>query len=568
MRPNPDSLPLLRPVLLTTVLLLLAGCESLYEGPTRTARDSSARSDRYAMRDRGRSDYGARYDASTAAADSSSDRAERAADRSRASSGARTGSSAAGGTRVQRDGDRTRYTMAYPTGDRDSSVMIVEKTVPSQVRLNQPFDYEIKVTNITDATLDDVRIQEQTPEGLAITAAEPQRKGEGASAAWELGTLRPRETRTIKVSGKADRQGELGTCVFASYKPSLCAALNVVNPQIRVTKIAPQQADICDDIEYRYTVTNTGTGVADHVTVREDLPEGLTTQDGRNQVVLDAGRLEAGQTKEGVARLKAARAGSFQGRAVATASDGLQAQTEPAAVRITQPKLGVKVEAPESDYVDRPIAYRVTVTNEGDSSARDATVAVNIPTATRVANVGTQGRADRTGIRWDLGTLEPRASKTVTFNLSGTEAAAALETTARARARCAAEVSGSARTKVMTIAALLLEAVDLADPVRVGENVVYRITVTNQGSGPDTNVRVTAKLPAELQYVSATGPTEATADGQTVKFAPVTTLAPGRSARWELTATAKQAGDVRFDVQLESDSLTKPGSKSEPTRLY
>ena len=272
MRPNPDSLPLLRPVLLTTVLLLLAGCESLYEGPTRTARDSSARSDR--------------YDASTAAADSSSDRAERAADRSRASSGARTGSSAAGGTRVQRDGDRTRYTMAYPTGDRDSSVMIVEKTVPSQVRLNQPFDYEIKVTNITDATLDDVRIQEQTPEGLAITAAEPQRKGEGASAAWELGTLRPRETRTIKVSGKADRQGELGTCVFASYKPSLCAALNVVNPQIRVTKIAPQQADICDDIEYRYTVTNTGTGVADHVTVREDLPEGLTTQDGRNQVVL------------------------------------------------------------------------------------------------------------------------------------------------------------------------------------------------------------------------------------------------------------------------------------------
>ena len=155
----------------------------------------------------------------------------------------------------------------------------------------------------------------------------------------------------------------------------------------------------------------------------------------------------------------------------------------------------------------------------------------------------------------------------MTFNLTGTEAAN-LEATARARARCAPDVSNSARTKVMTIAALLLEAVDVADPVRVGENVVYRITVTNQGSGPDTNIRITAKLPAELQYASATGVTEATAEGQTVKFAPVATLAAGRSAKWELTATAKQAGDVRFEVQLESDSLTKPALKSEPTRLY
>ena len=88
------------------------------------------------------------------------------------------------------------------------------------------------------------------------------------------------------------------------------------------------------------------------------------------------------------------------------------------------------------------------------------------------------------------------------------------------------------------------------------------------GSGPDTNIRVTAKLPAEEQFVSAKGVTEATAEGQTVKFAPVATLAAGRSAQWEMTVSAKQAGDVRFDVQLESDSLTKPGSKSEPTRLY
>ena len=555
------------PALLSAALALLAGCESFYEGPTRTQTHSNS-DQPYASTYDNRGTSGNSMQRVTS---EPTDSAQNAADRTSASTSTRSaasgGAAAGSATRVQRDGDRTRYTMAYPTGDKDSSVMLVEKTLPSQVRLGQQFDYEIKVTNTTDATLDDVRIQEQTPDGLAITASQPERQGQGADAGWQLGTLKPRESRTIKVSGKADKQGELGTCLFASYKPSLCAAVNVVNPQIKVTKIAPQQADICDNIEYRYTVTNTGSGSTERVTVREDLPEGLTTQDGRNQVVLDAGRIDAGQTKEGVVRLKAARAGSFTGHAVASSDGGLQAQTEDIAVRVTQPKLGVKIEGPENEYVNRPIAYRVTVTNEGDSPARDASVAVNIPQSTKIANVGTEGRADRSAIQWSLGALEPGASKTVTFNLTGTEAAA-LETTARARAACAAEVTGTSRTKVMTIAALLLEAVDLSDPVRVGENVTYRITVTNQGSGPDTNIRVTAKLPNEEQYVSARGTTEATAEGQTVRFAPIPTLAAGRSAQWEMTVTAKQAGDVRFDVQLESDSLTKPGSKSEPTRLY
>ena len=556
-----------RPLLVASALAVLAGCESLYEGPSRSSGDQ------HAIRDDRSSGYDSRNDrATSAAATETRVTADRGSGRTDSSS--RAASNAGGGTgatRVSREGDRVRYTMAYPTGDRDSSVMLVEKTLPSQVRVGQPFEYEVKVTNITDATLDDVRIQEQSPEGLAITASQPERKGEGADAGWELGALKPKESKTIRVSGRAEKQGELGTCLTASYKPSLCAVVNVVNPQIRITKTTPEQADICEEIVWRYSVTNTGSGSTERVTVRDDLPEGLTTQDGRKQVVLDAGRLDAGQTKEATVKLKATRAGQFASRAVATAEGGLQAQTEEVATRITQPRLGVNIEGPESEYVDRPIAYRVTVTNEGDSPARDATVAVNMPQGAKVANVGTQGRADRNAIQWNLGTLEPRASRSVTFTLAGTESAA-LQTTARAKAVCASEVTDSVSTRIQTIPALVLEAIDLADPVRVGENIVYRITVTNQGSGADNNIRVTATLPPEEQFVSARGVTEGTSErgqkGEMVKFAPVATLAPGRSAQWELTAKANQAGDVRFEVQLESESLTKPANENEPTRLY
>jgi uncharacterized repeat protein (TIGR01451 family) len=341
----------------------------------------------------------------------------------------------------------------------------------------------------------------------------------------------------------------------------------VVNPQLQVTKRAPERVDICEAITWEYSVTNSGSGSTDAVVVREQLPEGLTTANGGKVVEMDAGPLRAGQTKTGSVTLKAARPGEFRSKAVASSAGGLQAETAETTTFITQPRLGINVEGPDAEYVDRPIAYRVTITNEGDAPAREAVASVAVPGASKLINVGTEGRTERNVIQWALGTLEPQASKTITFTLAGTEAAN-LSTVARAKARCAADVTDTAQTRILTIPALVLETVDLADPVRVGGNVVYRISVTNQGSGPDNNVQVSAKLPPELQYVASRGTTEASADGQNVRFAPVATLAPGRSAQWELTAKGNKAGDIRFEVQLESESLTKPAYENEPTRLY
>ena len=188
MRHIPRSL---RPLVLASALALLAGCESMYEGPSHNTADKSS------VRDDRATGYESRYGDRAAPAAASEtrvtvDRAGRNdSNRAASNSGAGGGS---GATRVSREGDRVRYTMAYPTGDRNSSVMLVEKTLPSQVRVGQPFEYELKVTNITDATLDDVRLQEQSPEGLAITASQPERKGEGADAGWELGALKPNES--------------------------------------------------------------------------------------------------------------------------------------------------------------------------------------------------------------------------------------------------------------------------------------------------------------------------------------------------------------------------------------
>jgi uncharacterized repeat protein (TIGR01451 family) len=216
------------------------------------------------------------------------------------------------------------------------------------------------------------------------------------------------------------------------------------------------------------------------------------------------------------------------------------------------------------------VSYQVTVTNTGDAPARNAAVRVRPSGPAQLVSVtapdGAQLAAATTGPE-RLGTIQPGQSKTINLTYQGTaQGALRLDTTATAA--CAQEARQTAQTNIQTIAALRMEAVDEQDPVRVGDNVVYDIVVTNQGNGPDTNVGVTAILPPEEQFVQATGSTPATNTGQKVTFASIPTLGSKQSARWRLVVKANQAGTVQFRVWAISDEVKVPAEKAEPTTLY
>lgn len=94
----------------------------------------------------------------------------------------------------------------------------------------------------------------------------------------------------------------------------------------------------------------------------------------------------------------------------------------------------------------------------------------------------------------------------------------------------AATDTASAETHVLTFPALLLSLVDQTDPVRVGNTEVYRVTVVNQGSGPDQDVKLTCTLPDQFSFVDATGAGSGNADGSTVTLGPIEKLAPNEQA--------------------------------------
>ena len=107
--------------------------------------------------------------------------------------------------------------------------------------------------------------------------------------------------------------------------------------------------------------------------------------------------------------------------------------------------------------------------------------------------------------------------------------------------------------------------VDISDPIAVGNNETYVITATNQGSAPDTNIRITCTLENTQQYVSSSGATTGSSAGSTITFAPLATLAPKAQATWRVTVKAVKAGDVRFTAVMNTDQLTRPVQETEAT---
>jgi uncharacterized repeat protein (TIGR01451 family) len=121
---------------------------------------------------------------------------------------------------------------------------------------------------------------------------------------------------------------------------------------------------------------------------------------------------------------------------------------------------------------------------------------------------------------------------------------------------------------VKGIPAVLLEVVDLVDPVPVGGQTTYVITATNQGSMAGTNITIICTLEDNEQYVSSSGATNGTVDGKTVKFAPLPSLAAGAKATWQVVVKAVKAGDVRFTVKMNTGEFERPVDETEATNLY
>lgn len=443
----------------------------------------------------------------------------------------------------------------------------LEKMTPSDVQLGDAFDYSIKVTNLTDMLLEDVVVMERIPNGFSFTGASPSATKDGSTLRWALGSLAPNANEEIKVTGVATSAGSLTNRATVTYAVPARADVRVLQAVLQLVKTAPAEVFLCDPIPVTYVITNTGNGPGKDVTIVESLPEGLLTEDGKNQLSFDVGSLIPGQTREFTANLKATRAGTYTSKPAATSSAGFKVESTAVTTTVRQPVLSVSKEGPERQYIGRSVTYEITVSNTGDGVARNAVVEEAIPP--RVTNITASDGGEVSGSRvtWQLGAIAPDHYKKVSVTYTW-QAAGDYSSSAMATAYCASEVSADAQTSVVGIPAILLEVIDVGDPVEVGGQGTYIITATNQGSAPGTNIRVVCEIEDKVACVSLSGATDGEVQGNVITFAPLTSLAPGTKAIWRVVIRAEKAGDVLFKVSVTTDEFARSVEETESTNLY
>jgi uncharacterized repeat protein (TIGR01451 family) len=445
----------------------------------------------------------------------------------------------------------------------------IEKTAPATAGVGDEFMYDIMVTNPGRAPATSVRVTDTLPEGIEYVSSVPSAEASGQSLAWGLGTLEPGESKSISVRVTATRTGTFENCAEVAADHDLsdrdCATTVVTAPALAIEKTGPAEVLLCDIITYTVVIRNTGDGPATNVTVVDELPDGLMSENGRSRVVINAGTIEPGQAKKATYNAKASRTGTFGNTAVATADGDLRAEDSHELI-VRQPVLVVSKSGPEQRFINRNVEYEITVTNSGDGEARDTVLVDTIPDGMTFVSASDGGQVSGNTVTWTLGTLAPEESRDVSLTLKAA-AMGSMRNVASARAYCA-EGSDDAVTEISGIAAILLEVVDVEDPIEIGQNETYTITVTNQGSAVGTNIRVVCTIPDEQEYVSSDGPTQATVEGQKVTFEPLPQLAPKAEAVFQVVTKGRQTGDLRFAVELISDQMTSPVNETESTHVY
>lgn len=448
-----------------------------------------------------------------------------------------------------------------------TSMVTIEKTAPPSVNVGETTGYEIVVRNTGSRAAEGVVVYDDVPRGARLLTTEPAADQQDRSLHWNLGALGPGEERRLGVQLVALDEGEMGSVARVAFSAAASAKTMVTRPQLALELVAPEEVLLGDELTLLVRLSNPGTGTATGVMLLNALPEGLEHPDG-NELEYDAGTLPAGDTQEIPLMVKATRVGRVRTQVTATGEGNLKASAE-AYVNVVAPELTLAQNGPQRRYLNRPATYVLTVANPGSAPATAVSVVDYVPETMEFLDASAGGGFDSGQgiVTWSLGDLGPGQTTSVEVTLMP-RAPGEARNFARATAARDLQAESELMTLVEGVPAILLEVVDIDDPIEVGAETSYEIRVINQGSKATTNVRITAEVPPQFAILDATGPSEFHVEGNQILFDPVPRLGPRADTAYRVHLRGQAVGDVRFRVHLETDQLAGAVIEEESTRIY
>lgn len=453
--------------------------------------------------------------------------------------------------------------------DPPPPVIALRVRVPACAAIGQELEYRIRVENLSRAAAHHVLVRNPLPTGVKLLRTKPEAKLADNELFWALGTLEAGACCDLCLVVCPTGPCDVKSCARVQFEHGQCVTTRLVQPKLTLKKCGPAQAMLNDTVKFELCVGNTGDAPAEAVTLTDDLPEGLEPVEGSNPLGWDIGALAPGEERRIEYCAVAKKAGRWMNRAVATCAAG-QREEAACAIVIGEAKLALNKSGPVQRNVNRPATYHLTVSNPGVTTLTNVAIADLVPDKTTFVSASDDGQLTDGVVRWSVGTLAPGARKTVQMVLKASEIG---EIVNRATASASGGVTAEAESRTLFEggSGLTADIDDRDDPLEVGGQTVYTITVLNQGSAPAKQVVVTAIVPDQLEIKAVDGPSMSREEGQRVSFAPIT-VEPRTEAVYKITVLANKPGDVRFRVELTADLETLPSGlpvrREESTTIF
>lgn len=450
-------------------------------------------------------------------------------------------------------------------GAQDAS-LTMDWVTPESIVVRQQGKFDLVLRNRGRIGIEDIRITNVLPKGFRFIKAEPAPTKMVPKPSWFVKKLAPQEEARISLFLIPTAVGDAQSHARVDFHLASASIFKVVEPKLKLTAEGPKKVLVGNQAVFNTTITNPGSGKATRVRMKAFLPKGLeATAKG---TVYDLGILNAGETRTVRILAKVKEMGDHKASFVAIADGNLRDMAN-ADVTGISPRLEVAVDGPKFRYLARPANYKVSVKNTGNATATNVMLSCRVPKAFAYLSGGTAGRFDASSktINWFVGTLEVGKEVTAEFKLKAVNRGN-FPILAQATADRGLTADDKHTTRVDGIAAILLEVVDVDDPVEVGAITYYEILVTNQGTEFAKNIRITADVPEGIKLLGATGPSKGVIKGQTITFDALPKLAPRADAIYRIKVRMQKAGDLRIEAKATSASLRAPVTELESTKVY
>ncbi len=357
--------------------------------------------------------------------------------------------------------------------------------------------YTVKVTNDGIGDANNVVVKDILGEGLTFVDATGNYTFDEATrtVTWIV-DLAKGESRTFYVNAIVSGYGNVTNSLVVGNKTT---GVNVTVPEINPDKTANiTNPNFGDKVDYTVTVTNDGIGDAKDVVVRDILGEGLTFVDATGNYSFD----EVTRTVTWIVDLAKGESKVFSVIATVVGygnvTNSLVVGNKTAVRNITVPEIITVKEVNSSDiHIGDEITYTITVSNSGKINATNVVIRDILPEGLKFINASNGGVYDPvTGIITWILNITANSTVDLTADVCVNKSGNITNTVnvGNKTSNCTIE-SGD-------IVDLEIHIVADKSEIYVGDNIVYTVTVINNGPSDAINTIANILIPNALSILS------------------------------------------------------------------